>query len=120
MKHGREERKNESHNGKLKLSDRRAVPEVAAGVTLMISVSDDADEEEDFDDSVDQDLPELNDIDEESDDENDESEKNEVEEIAEVAFFFEPIRHIENRMHLFVYAAPSKLQRGKLHSHCMS
>ena len=31
MKHGREERKNESHNGKMKLSDRRAVPEVAAG-----------------------------------------------------------------------------------------
>ena len=97
MKHGREERKNESHNGKMKLSDRRAVPEVAAGVSLVISVSDDADEEEDFDDSVDQDLPELNDMsDEESDDEHDENEKNEFEDIEEAAYFFEPIRHIEN------------------------
>ena len=46
MKHGRKERKNERHNGKMKLRDRRALPEVAAGVSLVISVSGDADEEE--------------------------------------------------------------------------
>ena len=51
MKHGRKERKNESHNGKMKLRDRRALPEVAAGVSLVISVSDDADEEEEFNES---------------------------------------------------------------------
>ena len=43
--------RNESHNGKMKLRDRRAVPEVAAGVSLVISVSDDADEEEEFNES---------------------------------------------------------------------
>ena len=79
MKHGSEERKNESHNGKMKLSDRRAVPEVAAGVSLVISVSD-ADEEED--------LPDLIDIsDEENDDEHDENEMNELEDIEEVSYF---------------------------------
>ena len=91
MKHGRKERKNESHNGKMKLRDRRALPEVAAGVSLMISVSDDADEEEDFDDSVDQDLPDLIDIsDEENDDEHDENEMNEFEDIKEVSNFLNP------------------------------
>ena len=34
--------------------------------------------------------------DEESDDEHDENEKNEFEDIEEAAYFFEPIRHIEN------------------------
>ena len=43
--------------------------------------------------------------DEESDDEHDEKEKNEFEDIEEAAYF-KPIRHIENRMHLFVCAAP--------------
>ena len=48
---------------------------------------------------------EEEDFDEESDDEHDEKEKNEFEDIEEAAYF-KPIRHIENRMHLFVCAAP--------------
>ena len=62
------------------LSDRRAVPEVAAGVSLVISVSDDADEEE-FENDM---------SDEESDDEHDENGKNEFEDIEEAAYFLNP------------------------------
>ena len=126
MKHGRKERKNESHNGKMKLRDRRALPEVAAGVSLVISVSV-ADEEEDFDDSVEQDLPDLIDIsDEENDDEHDENEMNELEDIEEVSYFLNPfgtriysfVSSIANVHGIYSFALRHEnLQRGTSHSH---
>ncbi len=48
------------------------------------------DEEEDFDDSVDQDLSELNDMSDEESDDDDENEKNEFDDIEEVAYFLNP------------------------------
>ena len=77
-------------------------------------------EEEDFDDSVDQDLSELNDMsDEESDDEHDENEKNEFEDIEQVAYFLNPFGTLRIECIYSFARHHENLQRGKWHSHLM-